>query len=306
MEQENNLIKEVKKYRKLTLIFAILSVILAIILIYSLLNVKQIVVERDMSLTQQTELQNELDSILREYEIIKNEYGDLNAQLSEKDSAIIKQAKEIEELIQSQADYRRIKKKLELLQNQGKEYVHLLDSLYTSNRILTIENKEIKDENIRLSQEKEALVQEKEDLHEKVSTAAKFKAYNISFKGINLKLGGRKEDETDRAKRVKLFRVSYTLSENKLIPPGEINLYCRISLPDGRVLALGTGDAYSFTNNDKKLQYTVKQVVNYENKAKQITMVWRLREGDKAVSGTYTAQLFTDTDYIGEALLELK
>ncbi len=35
-------------------------------------------------------------------------------------------------------------------------------------------------------------------------------------------------------------------------------------------------------------------------------MVWDLRKGDKAVPGTYTAQLFTDTDYIGEAILVLK
>ena len=243
MEQEDNLIKEVKKYKRLTFIFAIISVILAILLIYSLLNVRQIVVEKNTSLEQQSELQSELDSILREYHVIKNEYGDLNAQLSEKDSAIVKQAKEIEQLIHSQADYRRIKKKLELLQNQGKEYVFLLDSLYTANKNLTIENTEVKNQNIKLSQEKDELAKEREILNEKVNTAAKFKAYNISLKGVVLKQGGKKEEETDKSKRIDQFKVIYTLSENKLIPSGEINLYCRISLPDGRILALGSGEA---------------------------------------------------------------
>lgn len=306
MEQEDNLIKEVKKYKTLTFIFAIISVILAALLIYSLINVKQVIVEKNNSLEQQTELQGELDSILQEYQIIKNEYGDLNAQLSEKDSAIVKQAKEIENLIRTQADYRKIKKKLELLQNQGKEYVRLLDSLYTENRILTNENKEVKNQNLKLSQEKEEWTKEKEVLNEKVTTAAKFKAYNISLKGIVFKLGGKKEEETDKAKRIDEFKVTYTLSENKLIPAGEINLYCRISLPDGRVLALGSADAYSFYNNEKQLQYTIKSTINYDNKAKQITMVWKLRKGDQAVPGTYTVQLFTDTDYIGETTLVLK
>ncbi|MDY0015686.1 MAG: hypothetical protein RBS13_05700 [Bacteroidales bacterium] len=306
MEQEEILIKEVKKFKKLTVIFIIISIILAILLLFSLLNVRQIVVEKENSMEQQIELQEELDSILREYEIIKSEYGDLNAQLSEKDSAILEQANEIKKLISSQADYRRIKKKLELLQNQGKEYVHLLDSLYIVNEKLMLENTEVKTENIKLSQEKEVLVKEKEELSDKVSTASKLQAYNISIKGMSLRLSGKKEVETDRARRLDMFKISFTLSENKLIPAEEINLYCRISLPDGRVLALGSGDAYSFTNNDKKLQYTIKTSINYENKAKQITMVWKLREGDSAVPGTYTAQLFTDTDFIGETILVLK
>lgn len=305
MEQEKILIKEVKKYKKLTLIFAIISILLAALLMYSLLNVRQIVVEKENYIEQQMELQDELDSILREYEIIKNEYGDLNAQLTGKDSAILEQANEIKKLINSQADYRRIKKKLELLQNQGKEYVHLLDSLYIANEKLTVENTEVKTKNVKLSQEKEDLEKEKEILSDKVSTASKLQAYNISMKGMILRLKG-KEDETDRAKRLNLFKITFTLSENKLIPSGEVNLYCRISLPDGRILALGTGDGYSFTNNDKQLQYTIKSTINYENKTKQITMVWKLREGDSAVPGTYTAQLFTDTDYIGETILTLK
>lgn len=306
MEQEKILIKEVKKYKKLTLIFAIISILLAALLMYSLLNVRQIVVEKENYIEQQMELQDELDSILREYEIIKNEYGDLNAQLTGKDSAILEQANEIKKLINSQADYRRIKKKLELLQNQGKEYVHLLDSLYIANEKLTVENTEVKTKNVKLSQEKEDLEKEKEILSDKVSTASKLQAYNISMKGMILRLKGKKEDETDRAKRLNLFKITFTLSENKLIPSGEVNLYCRISLPDGRILALGTGDGYSFTNNDKQLQYTIKSTINYENKTKQITMVWKLREGDSAVPGTYTAQLFTDTDYIGETILTLK
>ena len=88
-----------------------------------------------------------------------------------------------------------------------------------------------------------------------------------------------------------------------MIPSGEINIYCRISLPDGRILALGSGDSYSFYNNGKQLQYTIKSTLSYDNKAKSVTMIWKLREGDTAVAGTYTAQLFTDTDYIGNPYL---
>ena len=150
-EPDDTLKQEVKKYKKLTIIFVIISIVLACLLVFSFLNVKQINVEKEQSIVLQEELQEELDSILFEYENIKQSYGDLNDQLSERDSAIVAQAKEIERLIASQADYRRIKKKLELLQNQGKEYVRLLDSLYVVNKELTIENQEVKTENLKLS-----------------------------------------------------------------------------------------------------------------------------------------------------------
>jgi cell division protein FtsB len=302
-EQINELKKDVKKYKWLCILFVLISMLA---IVFSVYTNKQTQEQADVIEDQNEGLQSELDSILREYEAIKLEYGDLNAQLTGKDSAILAQAEEIKVLITSQADYRRIKKKLELLQNQGKEYVHLLDSLYVVNQQLTEENKEIKQTVTRLSQEKQDLSQEKVSLQEKVTIATKLKAYNIALKGVNLKSGGKKEEETNKAKKVKKLRVVFTLSENELFPAGEMNLYCRISLPDGRVLAVGKGDSYSFTNEGKQLQYTIKTSVNYDNKAKQVVMEWTLRSEDNAVVGEYTAQLFTDTDYIGQTIMILQ
>ena len=294
--------KSVKNYKLLSIILAIIIILILCLTFYFGTQSQQVAVMQE----QNIELQDELDSILREYEAIKSEYGDLNMQLSEKDSAILAQAEEIKVLIASQADYRRIKKKLELLQNQGKEYVHLLDSLYVVNQQLTEENIEFKQTVTRLSEEKENLTQEKETLAEKVTVAAKMKAYNVSLKGLNLKSGGKKEEETLKAKRVKKLKVNFILGENTLIPVGEMNIYARISLPDGRVLVLGKGDGYSFTNDGKQLQYTIKSTIHYDNKAKPIEMIWDLRAGDEAVAGEYTVQLFTETDYIGQAKLILQ
>ncbi len=294
--------KNVKKYKILCVILVIVILIILCLTFYFGNQTKQMLVVEE----QNMELQYELDSILREYEIIKSEYGDLNTQLSERDSAILAQAEEIKGLIASQADYSRIKKKLELLQNQGKEYVRMLDSLYVVNQQLTEENIEIKQTVTRLSTEKDSLTQEKETLEEKVNVAAKMKAYNISLKGTNLKSGGKKEEETNRARRVKKLKVNFTLGENTLVPSGDMNIYARISLPDGRVLVLGKGDGYSFFNDGKQLQYTLKSTVNYENKTMQVEMVWDLKPGDVAVTGEYIVQLFTETDYIGQAKMVLE
>ena len=298
--------KEVKRYKILSILAVIVALILLCITVYFISKSNEQTTQAAVYEEQNAELQYELDSILREYETMKSGYGDLNAKLSEKDSVIVAHAQEIQKLIASQADYRRIKKKLELLQDQGKEYVQLLDSLYKENKKLTEENTEIKQHVSRLSKEKEDLSQEKEVLEEKVTIATKLKAYNVSLRGMSVKSGGKKEDETDKAKKVKKLKVTFTLSENELYPSGEMSLYCRISLPDGRVLALGKGEAYSFTNDGKLLQYTVKTSVNYTNTAKQVTMEWDLRSEDKAVPGEYNVQIFTETDYIGQAVMVLQ
>ena len=302
-ERIKKLEKNVKTYKALSIILAIIIIIILCLTFYFSSQTKQIA---EVEQHKNTELQAELDSILKEYEAIKSEYGDLNMQLSERDSAILAQAEEIKLLIASQADYSRIKKKLELLQDQGKEYVRMLDSLYVVNQQLTVENTEIKQTVSRLSEEKQSLTQEKENLEEKVNTAARMKAYNISLRGYNLKSGGKKEEETNKARKVKKLKVDFTLAENTLATSGEMNIYARISLPDGRVLVLGKGDGYSFFNDGKQLQYTIKSAVNYDNKAKSVEMVWDLRPGDVAVEGEYIVQLFTETDYIGQARMLLE
>jgi cell division protein FtsB len=302
---EDKIKKLEKGLRKHKTLNIILGILLLFVIVFSLLYTREKIVEVQAAQQEHFNLQNELDSILREYESIKKEYGDLNEQLSEKDSAILAQAEEIKLLIASQADYRRIKKKLELLQNQGKQYVHMLDSLYTVNKELMAENQEIKKEVSRLHTEQKTLSEEKEVLTEKVNTASKVKGYGFAINGYSFKSGGKKEEITSKARKVEQFKVTFTLADNPLAEAGEVNLYCRISLPDGRVLALGTGDAYSFLHEGKRLQYTIKSTVNYDTKSKSVTMIWKLRENDSAVPGEYTAQLFSDTDFLGAATIIL-
>ena len=297
---------ESRRYKKMSTIFLFLAIALALLLLFSLFRTKSATSAAKESAEQTISLQSELDSILLEYQLTKEQYGELNEQLIEKDSAIMAQAEEIKKLINSQSDYRKIKKKLELLQNQGQQYVHLLDSLYTVNENLTKENQEIKHENSKLSEQNKQLNHQQDSLNDRIKTASKLKAYDVSVKGIVMRNNGKTEESTVRSRRVQKFKISFTLGENIIKDAGNMNLYCHLSIPNGKVLALGDGDAYTFTNEGKLLQYTVKSTIAYANKAQEVVMYWNLREGDEAVPGTYTAQIFTDDDYIGQATVTLK
>lgn len=253
-----------------------------------------------------SELQSELDSLLAEHNRIKAQYGELSDQLSEKDSIIMASAEEIEKLINSQADYNKIRKQLARLQNISQEYVKEMDQLYQENQALKEENQQVR---ATLEQEREVtrtIQKSNEDLEQKISNAATFKAYNIKSAGYLVRNKGT-EEQTDRASKVKRIKTTLMLGENSLIEPGPVNIYCRIAIPEtGKVLTMGSGDTYSFVHNGQRLQYSCKTVANYNNKAQNVTLNWDLMSDDKAIKGQYSVQLYTDEQFLGEAFFTLK
>ncbi len=256
--------------------------------------------------TKNAELQDELNALLAEHERIKEQYGDLSDQLSEKDSIIMANAAEIERLINSQADYNRIKKQLARLQNISQEYVKEMDKLYQENQALRDENQQVR---ASLEQEKEVtrnMQKTNDDLSQKISNAATFKAYNIKSAGYLVRHKGT-EEPTEKANKVKRIKTTLMLGENSLIEPGPVNVYCRIAIPEtGKVLTMGSGDTYSFVHNGQRMQYSCKTVVNYHNKAENITMNWDLMSDDKAIKGQYSVQVYTDDQFLGECFFTLR
>ena len=252
-------------------------------------------------------LQAELDSLLKEHERIKTEYGELSEQLSEKDSVILASAAEIKKLIDQQGDYRKIKRQLERLQNIAKEYVEEIDQLYTENKQLKEENVQVKAHLEESKKEIAAIKKDKEELDQTISTAAVHQAYNIYSRAIYFKNKNKEEVMTEKANRVEQLKTTFILGANTLIPAGPVTIYCRIAVPGtGRILTPGSGDAFSFDYQGGKLQYTAKKTVNYNNNAETVTITWDLVEGDKAVKGKYIVQLYTEEQYLGETFFDLK
>lgn len=252
------------------------------------------------------ELQSELDSLLAEHAKIKEQYGTLSDRLSEKDSIIMANAAEIEQLIQSQADYKKIKRQLARLQNISQEYVKEMDKLYQENKTLKEENTTVKASLEQERQDKANIQKSNEDLTAKITGAAVYKAYNIRSAGYLVKSKGT-EEPTEKASRVKRIKTTFILGENSLIDAGPVNVYCRIAVPGtGKVLMLGSGERYSFVHNGQRMQYSTKTVVQYDNKAQNVTINWDLEPDDKAIKGKYVVQLFTDDQFLGESFFTLK
>jgi hypothetical protein len=298
---------ELKKYKKITYILGAAVIILLATTIYSLLNVRTVIVEREQAKNISVELQTELDSLLINHERIKEEYGELSGQLTERDSIIQSNAEEIRKLIARQADYNRIKKKLDLLRVISQDYVVRIDSLSRANEELVTENRKIRQDVDRYKQTATTLEAQTEDLKGQISTAARLKAYSINARAVNLKSSGKREEPTDRARRTDRIKVSFTLSENPVAEAGVKNIFCRIARPDGKILYIDDSDAYSFTANGEKLQFSIKQQITYDKKAMNVTLNWDVRDAkNEIIPGRYYAMVYIDGYQIGEGTFELK
>ncbi len=298
---------EIQRYKMATIALSVLVIALLSLLIYTSVKVKTIVIEKDSSVKQTTELKTELDSLMRQHEYIKKEYSVISGKLSSKDSIIAVNAEEINKLIAQNVDYRKIKKKLDLLRNMTQGYLNQIDSLVKVNNILVTENKKYKTVIDTYKETTSILEIDKKNLTEKVSSASKLKAYGISAKAVKLKSKGTKEEAVDKASKADRFKISFTLSENPVATQGPRTVYCRIARPDGKILILGEDDANSFTSGGSKLQFSLKKEILYDNNAQVVTLNWDVKnEKEEAVKGRYYVILYIDGYQIGDSSFELK
>jgi hypothetical protein len=285
----------------LALLFLIALVIMVVLYSGSRRNIQK---EIDLRVKESTSHQRELDSLSFEFESTKRAYGNLNQQLKGKDSLIQQNIVKINRLIASNTSKDRIIRELEQLRGLKQDYERRLDSLLYVNMELTDKNLELK---YRVEAEKEkniVLTEEKEEFKRKATLGEKVRAYNLSAGGYRTR-GTAKETATDRARRTDRIKVCFTVGENLIIPPGDKMVYVRVARPDNVILSLGSGDAYTFEYQGERLQYSMKQQVNYQNRPMPVCIQWdKIVEGS-AMTGVYYVSIFFEDQEIGRTSFEL-
>lgn len=301
MSEQVNTRKQTVIYKVIIVLLLIVIIILVVQLIRVQKNVSYISEEKQLLSSEKEHLQRELNELMLEHERIKQEYQEFASQLSEKDSIILAQAREIEKLIQSQADYRRIRRQLDYLRSITQNYVRQIDSLYQINQQLVEENQQIRRSLDVERQRSFQLEQQTRSLEEKISSEAFLRAYNPKVTTYTLR-GSSREAETDKARRVDIIRVCFTLSENYLVEPGQKDIFIRIARPDNFILTQGS---YQFVYQGNRIHYTEKTTVIYDNKAKTVCIDYRRGEAE-LLAGQYHVNIFADDRMIGECAFDLR
>jgi hypothetical protein len=264
-------------------------------------NVQKVI---EVRVKESVSQQRELDSLTFAFENIKRAYGNLNQQLKGKDSLIQQNISRINQLIASNQSKDIIIKELELLRGLKEDYERRLDSLLYVNMELTDKNLELR---YRVEAEREKNIEltvEKDEFKRKATLGEKMRAYNVSAGAFRTR-GTAKESATDRARRTDRIKVCFTVGENLVLPPGERTVYVRVARPDNVILSLGTSDQYTFDYQGERLQFSMKQTINYQNKTLPVCLQWdKILEGS-AMTGVYHVSIFFEDQEIGKTSFEL-
>lgn len=258
--------------------------------------IEKVYVERDNTMS-------ELESLKREYSTLKTGNKALQKEIDEKKAYI-------EELLVEAKKHKgdawliaKLKKETETLREIMKGFVHSIDSLGTLNKNLRIEKEGVIKQ---LDQEKgkvEDLNKEKEQLNATIKKGSMLSCFNISAKGVKFKSGGKKESETNKAKRVQKIKVSFSLGENKIAKAGEKTVYIRIMTPDGKEMAKSYDESYKFTFDKSSGYYAGKETLNYGNV--ELSGVIYCEGNGEFVPGTYNIEITCDGGVIGNTTLKL-
>lgn len=286
------------------IVLALITAVMLFLFFSNNARIRELLAEKE---NQRMAFQNELDSVLIEHERVKQEFGSLTVVLHEKDSIIQSNAIEIRKLLDTQWEYVKVQRKLAQLRRISQGYLKQMDSLYTVNRELTEENVHIRASFERERRIVQDLQKDKEVLTDKVELASVLQAINISSTGLIARGGPEREGKTDRTRRLDKIRICFELANNPVALPGKRDIYVRIARPDEAILQAGYGEEFSFIYLGDRLQYSMKETVEYNNQAVSVCSEWIYRDRSVPLpAGLYNITIFSDENIIGQAYFELR
>jgi hypothetical protein len=190
-----------------------------------------------------------------------------------------------------------LKKELATLRTVMAQYVHQIDSLSAANKVLRVENVEVKRKYEAANETVKQLSKEKENLTEVVTRASMLDISDFSM--ITLDSRNRK---TSRYSKINTLQFNYTIQKNITCPPGMKTLYLRLTRPDGEVMTKNPDDVFLYEN--RYIAYSAKKDFEYAGETLSDVIYWKVDEILQI--GTYRADFFVDRFRIGSFTFEIK
>ena len=216
----------------------------------------------------------------------------------------------IEELIKEAAKHKgdatiisKLKKETQTLRSIMQSYVRTIDSLNTLNQTLVAEKKTVLKQLGSEKEKQSVLIKEKDELKSTIAKGSILSCFNISAKAVLYKRGGKKESETNKARKTEKIKVSFSLGENKIAKVGEKTIYVRIMTPDGKELAKSYDDNCRFNFNQSSGYFAGRETLNYANA--ELNGVTYCEGQGEYVPGNYIIEITCDGVVIGNTSLKL-
>ena len=144
----------------------------------------------------------------------------------------------------------------------------------------------------------EVLVGQNEELAKTVEKGSKLNITELKTAAYKVRSSG-KQVETEKAGRVDVLKISFTISENAIAKSGDKVYY--IQVIDSKSNVLGDKKTESF--GDQSLTYSFTTNVKYENKSVQVVQDLPGKDFEK---GTYFVNIFDKNELVSKSSFSLK
>lgn len=293
------------KSRNFLTFFIILTIFLTIacvILSWQLIEYRDLAhkesTAKTEAITEKEGLLHKLKNLELEYDELSKEYEGLDSVFTQEKTKIKSLMEEIKSLSGSAANYQ---DKVAELETRLKEFLSKIDDMKSKNEMLTSENLKVKNTldsalniNIELSSKNQTMA-------DKLKLEATVKASDLIAEGIRYN-SSKIEVATKMSKKAQRIKTCFTLAENAIALKGYKVIYLRIAEPDGNILCLSEDDTFTFKG--KKIVYSSKKEIYYNNSSEDICVYWEKTKAFK--SGVYYIDVFCDDTLLGTATLSLE
>ena len=284
-----------RKTKRIILVLGSAVALLFISLVWQSARFEQQVALKTQFIEEKNALRDDLDDLIDEHELLKDEHSELNNQLHERDSIISAYAADIKKLLRSEGQLKEAKRKILRLKEISRKYITAIDSLLTLNVNLALENDSVKKANRIIVSRNRTLEQKNQQLADRVITASILKAVDLDVEGLYYRASGR-EVSTSRANKIQNFRICFTILENKVTEAGAKEVFVRILAPDGSVLNVAN-QIQEIELTDTNLQYSFSHPFEYNNQNISDCILWT--RGNVLSNGDYRFEFIVDNELIG-------
>lgn len=249
---------------------------------------------------EKDQLNNELTKLQHNYNTLLDEHTTLSANFKKEKKRISQLKNALQESETNVKALRKFKVQVELLQMEKKRLMLANNNLLTQNKQLqtTIDSTS----SVLASNKKrnDSLSMENQALAEKIAKAAILKISEVQVEALTGK-NRKKVKPTDRARETDQIRVSFTISKNELIPPGEQKFYFQVINPNHNIV--GKKSTVSF--EQKVLNYSETDRFSYTGEKQKLHIDIDCHR-ENLIAGRYLVNIFKGPKLIGSTSLELQ
>jgi hypothetical protein len=261
----------------------------------------QVQAEFNFSDSSRKSVESDYNAALVRLDELVSKNSEMQNLLGDKDGEIAKLRKQIDAIIKNKnataADLGKAKRLINVLNSKVQTYEERIAALESDNERLGVEKDMLLEERDALDAEREQLAKLGSILH----------VSNIRMTPIDIKRGGKKVSETQRAKRVDVMRILFDIDENRIKETSVTEFFLRITGPEGTVLSNAAyGSGVTTLDDGSSVNYTLSKLIEVQKNTKVSDVVVDWNQDSDYKSGDYRIEIYQGGFKVGAGNVTLR